>query len=147
MTSFTSRRRILLAGRGFSVAGKGRSSKEATAIVQVGDAGSWTRVVVWESDFGYMLKAKPTGFPAGWDVGCEKQRRRMDPFKVSSLSTWKDGGFHATEGNRVLKALSPQTHMRKCPTCTMSVKEDVVINAGEGVEKREPSCTVGGNVN
>ena len=22
-----------------------------------------------------------------------------------------------------------------------------VINAGEGVEKREPSCTVGGNVN
>ena len=27
------------------------------------------------------------------------------------------------------------------------VKNLQTINAGEGVEKREPSCTVGGNVN
>ena len=28
-----------------------------------------------------------------------------------------------------------------------SPKSLQIINAGEGVEKREPSCTVGGNVN
>ena len=27
------------------------------------------------------------------------------------------------------------------------IKKSITINAGEGVEKREPSCTVGGNVN
>ena len=27
------------------------------------------------------------------------------------------------------------------------IKKSTTINAGEGVEKREPSCTVGGNVN
>ena len=27
------------------------------------------------------------------------------------------------------------------------IKNLEIINAGEGVEKREPSCTVGGNVN
>ena len=27
------------------------------------------------------------------------------------------------------------------------IKKPKTINAGEGVEKREPSCTVGGNVN
>ena len=28
------------------------------------------------------------------------------------------------------------------------IKKNIqVVNAGEGVEKREPSCTVGGNVN
>ena len=27
------------------------------------------------------------------------------------------------------------------------IKKSATINSGEGVEKREPSCTVGGNVN
>ena len=33
------------------------------------------------------------------------------------------------------------------PVKTANVKKSTTINAGEGVEKREPSCTVGGNVN
>ena len=32
-------------------------------------------------------------------------------------------------------------------TARENVMEIMVGNAGEGVEKREPSCTVGGNVN
>ena len=38
---------------------------------------------------------------------------------------------------------------RLTPVRIIDAGEDVEkkINAGEGVEKREPSCTVGGNVN
>ena len=56
-------------------------------------------------------------------------------------------------------------HMKECSTslekCKSKLQCDIIshqsewpssknlqtINAGEGVEKREPSCTVGGNVN
>ena len=42
-----------------------------------------------------------------------------------------------------LKAFKNQAHRSEWP----SSKYLETINAGEGVEKREPSCTVGGNVN
>ena len=35
----------------------------------------------------------------------------------------------------------------KLPTSAGSSKNLQTINAGKGVEKREPSCTVGGNAN
>ena len=48
---------------------------------------------------------------------------------------------HQRNGNQNYNELSPHTgqygHHQK----------NLQINAGEGVEKREPSCTFGGNVN
>ena len=40
--------------------------------------------------------------------------------------------------------------MSRCSDCQSewpSSKSPQIINAGEGVEKREPSCIIGGNVN
>ena len=33
------------------------------------------------------------------------------------------------------------------PVRMAAIQKSAAVNAGEGVEKREPSCTVGGNVN
>ena len=35
----------------------------------------------------------------------------------------------------------------KCPSADKWIKSLQMVNAGEGVEKRKPSCPVGGNVN
>ena len=40
--------------------------------------------------------------------------------------------------NEVSPHTGQNTHHQKNPQ---------IVNAGEGVEKREPSCTVGGNIN
>ena len=33
-------------------------------------------------DFGYILKAKPTGYPGGLDVDCGKKKRVKDKLKL-----------------------------------------------------------------
>ena len=35
----------------------------------------------------------------------------------------------------------------KCPSTDKWIKSLQMVNAGEGVEKRKPSCPIGGNVN
>ena len=35
----------------------------------------------------------------------------------------------------------------KCPSTDNWIKSLQMVNAGEGVEKRKPSCPIGGNVN
>lgn len=40
-------------------------------------------------DLGCALKAEPTGFPAGLDVGCEGKRGGTDDIKVFGLGSWK----------------------------------------------------------
>lgn len=40
-------------------------------------------------DLEYISKAEPTGFPAGLDVGCERERGGRDDAKVFGLSRWK----------------------------------------------------------
>ena len=55
------------------------------------------------------------------------------------------GGYNQNDGTaRSIKTNESITsHRSEWP----SSKNLQTINAGEGVEKREPSCTVGGNVN
>ena len=43
--------------------------------------------------------------------------------------------------------IKPTMRYHLTPSEWPSLKNLQTINAGEGVEKREPSCTVGGNVN
>ena len=45
----------------------------------------------------------------------------------------------------LIAALFTITKIWKQPKCPSENLQ--TVNAGEGVEKREPSCTVGGNVN
>ena len=49
----------------------------------------------------------------------------------------------------IIKEMQIKTTMRYQHTLVRMtiIKSLQTINAGEGVEKREPSCTVGGNVN
>ena len=49
----------------------------------------------------------------------------------------------------IIREMRIKTTMRYhlTPVRMLSSKNLQTINAGEGVEKREPSCTVGGNVN
>ena len=51
--------------------------------------------------------------------------------------------------SRVIREMQIKTIMRYhlIPIRMAIIKKSTTINAGEGVEKREPSCTVGGNVN
>ena len=59
-------------------------------------------------------------------------------------NTWKDAQHHSLFGKCKLKLKWDITsHESEWP----SSKNLQTINAGEDVEKREPSCTVGGNVN
>ena len=49
----------------------------------------------------------------------------------------------------IIREMQIKTTMRYhlTPVRMAIIKNLQAINAGEGVEKREPSCTVGGNVN
>ena len=49
----------------------------------------------------------------------------------------------------IIREMEMKTTMRYhlTPVRMAIIKNLQTINAGEGVEKREPSCTVGGNVN
>ena len=49
----------------------------------------------------------------------------------------------------IIREMQIKTTMRYhlTPVKMAIIKSLQTINAGEGVEKREPSCTVGGNVN
>ena len=49
----------------------------------------------------------------------------------------------------IIREIQIKTTMRYhlIPVRMAIIKKSQTINAGEGVEKREPSCTVGGNVN
>ena len=49
----------------------------------------------------------------------------------------------------IIREMQFKTTMRYhfTPVRTVIIKNAQTINAGEGVEKREHSCTVGGNVN
>ena len=49
----------------------------------------------------------------------------------------------------IIREMQIKTTMRYhlTPVRMAIIKNLQTINAGEGVEKREPSCTVGGNVN
>ena len=49
----------------------------------------------------------------------------------------------------IIREMQMKTTMRYhlTPVRMAIIKNLQTINAGEGVEKREPSCTVGGNVN
>ena len=49
----------------------------------------------------------------------------------------------------IIREMQIKTTMRYhlTPVRMAIIKNLETINAGEGVEKREPSCTVGGNVN
>ena len=49
----------------------------------------------------------------------------------------------------IIREMQIKTTMRYhlTPVWMAIIKNLQTVNAGEGVEKREPSCTVGGNVN
>ena len=66
------------------------------------------------------------------------QRRHTD-----GTDTWKDAQHHSLSEKCKSK---PQWGTISCQSEWLS-KSLQTINAGEGVEKREPSYTVGGNAN
>ena len=64
----------------------------------------------------------------------------MDLYTLPNVKEIPSGKQPHSTGNYIQY---PVIHRSEWP----SSKNLQTINAGEGVEKREPSCTVGGNVN
>ena len=58
-------------------------------------------------------------------------------------NTWKDAQHHSLEKCKSKLQWDITSHQSEWP----SPKSPQTITAGEGVEKREHSCTVGGNIN
>ena len=80
--------------------------------------------------------------------------RKKQP--INGFQTWKTSNFHMKEmrikimGNMlIIRETQIKTTMRYHLTLTewLSSKHLQTRNAGEGLERREPSYTVGGNVN
>ena len=59
-------------------------------------------------------------------------------------------GNSGEEGNQPVSQVftgSPGFWWQDSRSTSFILRKSTTMNAGEGVEKREPSCTVGGNVN
>ena len=69
---------------------------------------------------------------------------RADDCTIKQLITWKDAQHHSF--SEKCKS-EPQWGTISCQSERLLSKYLQAINAGEGVEKREPSYTVGGNAN
>ena len=61
-----------------------------------------------------------------------KLKRKINTFDISNVQNWPNSGKMLINAGTFLKC---------------NIKSLQIINAGEGVEKREPSYTVGGNAN
>ena len=60
------------------------------------------------------------------------------------IGTWKDAQCHSSSGKNKSK---PHWDTTSCQSEWLKWTNQETIDAGEDVEKREPSCTVGGNTN
>lgn len=82
------------------------------------------------------MKVQPTGFPAGWDVGCQAPRRVPNPFEVSSLSGWKVAVSTPLEQIGHSRCLACG-RMQKCLPRAVSLQEDVVSSAQDCITGQE----------
>ena len=75
-----------------------------------------------------------------------KNQTDISPMKTYRwlTNTWKDAQHHSLSEKCKSK---PQWGTISCQSEWLLSKSLQAINAGEGVEKREPSYTVGGNAN
>ena len=105
---------------------------------------AFTRFKILQLDYGILIH-KIWEHANVWNTTYHNLKTDFSPKRTYRLptNTWKDAQHHSLlEKCKSKLQWSTTSHWSTWP----SWKNLQTINAGEGVEKREPSCTVGGNV-
>ena len=91
------------------------------------------------------LVTSPNAHPPPLQLDIDHSQKKMIEFKIQ----WSNRHMKRCSSLLIIREMQIKTTVRYhlTPVRMASLKSPQITNAGEGVKKREPSYTVGGNVN